>query len=117
MHIPPEIKPASWGAIGGAIALAIVGFSWGGWVTGSRAETNAKERADAAVVKVLAPICAERFMQQVNAKDRLVELNKASSWERGSFIEKGGWATLPGSATPSSGVARACADALGQPKA
>lgn len=36
---------------------------------------------------------------------------------RGSFIEKGGWATLPGSTTLSPGVARACADVLGRPKA
>ena len=37
MEIPKEtkaaVKPALWGAAAGAIALAIVGFNWGGWVT------------------------------------------------------------------------------------
>jgi hypothetical protein len=45
MKLPIETKPALWGAAGGAIALAIVGFSWGGWVTGKKAETSAAERA------------------------------------------------------------------------
>lgn len=33
-----HIQPVVMGAIGGAIALAIVGFGWAGWVTGGRAE-------------------------------------------------------------------------------
>jgi hypothetical protein len=28
MKIPAELKPAAWGAVGGAIALAIIGFTW-----------------------------------------------------------------------------------------
>ena len=47
-----------WGAVGGAIALAIVGFSYGGWVTGGTAQQMAQQRSDAAVVAALAPICA-----------------------------------------------------------
>ena len=31
------IKPALWGAVGGGIVLAIIGFAWAGWVTGSTA--------------------------------------------------------------------------------
>ncbi len=41
MNIPIETKPALWGAAGGAVVLAIVGFSWGGWVTSSTAEAGA----------------------------------------------------------------------------
>ena len=37
------VKPALWGAAAGAIALAIVGFNWGGWVTGGTAEFDRKE--------------------------------------------------------------------------
>jgi hypothetical protein len=40
MQIPAEVKPACWGAVGGAVALAIVGFMWGGWVTGGKAEAR-----------------------------------------------------------------------------
>jgi len=49
------VKPALWGAAAGAIALAIVGFNWGGWVTGGTAETLAKNSAATAVVAALAP--------------------------------------------------------------
>ena len=35
MKMRPEIKPALMGAVGGAIVLAIVGFNWGGWITGA----------------------------------------------------------------------------------
>jgi hypothetical protein len=110
MQVPPEVKPASWGAIGGAIAVAIIGFTWGGWVTGGTAETMAKERADAAVVKALTPICVDNFRETADAKAQQLELKNAPFWERASFVEKHGWATMPGSKSPHPGVARACAD-------
>ena len=34
MKSPKWLKPTLYEAAGGAIALAVVGFSWGGWVTG-----------------------------------------------------------------------------------
>ncbi len=58
MKFPVETKPALWGIAGGAIAMAIVGFTWGGWVTGGTAETAATQRANAAVVVALAPVFA-----------------------------------------------------------
>ena len=42
----------------------------------------------------------------------MVELKKVSSYQQGPFIEKGGWATLPGSDNANSAVARACAEML-----
>ena len=67
MQVPPEVKPACWGAAGGAIALAIIGFNWGGWVTGGTAELKASQRAELAVVTALAPICVDKFRQHANA--------------------------------------------------
>lgn len=64
MKIPVEIKPALWGAVDGAIILAIAGFSWGGWVSGGKAEADATQRANAAVVVALALVCVERFRGQ-----------------------------------------------------
>jgi hypothetical protein len=116
MQVPPEVKPACWGAVAGAIALAIAGFSWGGWVTGATAEANAKRRAELAVVTALAPVCVDKFRQQADAAANLAELQKVNSWQQGPFIEKGGWATPPGTSSPDSAVARACADLLGQAK-
>jgi hypothetical protein len=114
MRIPVELKPALWGAVGGAAALAIVGFSWGGWVTGGTAEAQAALRANTAVVTALAPICVERFRKEPNADANLVELRKVSSWQQGTYIQKGGWATMPGSTEGSSSVASACAEMLRQ---
>ena len=113
MKIHPGVKPAVWGAVAGAIALAVVGFSQLGWTLGSTAEKMATQRAETAVVAALAPICVERFQQQTDAAAKLVAFNKVSSWDRRSLIEKGGWATMPGSSTPNSAVASACADKLG----
>jgi alpha/beta superfamily hydrolase len=112
------VRPALWGAAGGAIALAIVGFGWGGWVTGGAAETLAKNQVATAVVTALTPICVEKFRQAADATANLAEMKKTSySWEQSKFVEKGGWATMPGSTEPNSAVARACAEWLGSGKA
>ena len=114
MKIPVETKPAIWGVAGGAIALAIVGFTWGGWVTGSKAEADATQRAKAAVIVALAPVCVEKFQHTTDVSTNLAALKKADSWSQGDFVEKGGWATVPGSGTPEqvSAVAKACAALL-----
>jgi alpha/beta superfamily hydrolase len=116
MTMRPEIKPALWGAVGGAVLLAIVGFSWGGWVTGASADQRAKKNADSAVVAILAPICVQQFRAQPDAATRLDELTKMStSSERAMFVEKSGWATMPGSDTPIIGVAASCVAILMAP--
>jgi hypothetical protein len=93
----------------------VLGFTIFGWTLAGTAERMAKERAQTAVVDVLAPICVERFQQQADAPAKLTEFNKASSWDRRSIIEEGGWATPPGTATPNSAVANACAERLARP--
>jgi hypothetical protein len=112
MNIRPEVKPAFWGAAGGALVLAIIGFAWGGWMTGAKAREMAEKNADTAVVSVLAPICAQQFRAQGDAAAKLEELTKLSGYEQGPFIEKGGWATMPGAEMAVSGVARGCASIL-----
>jgi hypothetical protein len=110
----PSLKPGIWGAVIGAAAISIIGFSNLGWTLGSTAERMAKERAQTAVVGVLTPICVEKFQQQADAAAKLIEFKKvSSSWDRRSIIEKGGWATAPGADAPNSAVATACAERLG----
>jgi alpha/beta superfamily hydrolase len=101
------------GAAAGAIALAIYGFSWGGWVTAGSAERAAKQRADSAVVSALIPVCVGKFQSSADVAVHVAALKKANSWEQGSYVEKGGWANMPGSTTVNSDLARACAEALG----
>jgi hypothetical protein len=112
MKMPPETKPALWGAAGGAIALAIIGFTLGGWVTGGTADQMAKKEADIAVVKVLAPICVDKFQQQADAAVNLAALKAANGYQQAAFIEKGGWATMAGADKPHAGTAKACAELL-----
>jgi hypothetical protein len=58
------VKPAVWGAIAGAIAAMIIGFVWGGWVTGGTSATNATAAAQTAVVQAFVPLCVAKAEQQ-----------------------------------------------------
>jgi hypothetical protein len=91
-------------------------FGWGGWTLGSTAKEIAGKSASSAVIAALAPICVDKFQRATGAEASLAELKKVSSWEQATFVEKGGWATLPGSDTANSSVARACAELLGSLK-
>ena len=93
MEAPTQLKPALWGAVGGAVALAVVGFTWGGWVTGGKADVLARQQVQAALVEVLAPMCVEKFNRAENAPARLVEFKKmTSSWDRERFVRENDWA-------------------------
>ena len=114
MKIHPGVKPALWGAVAGAAAISFIGFSQMGWTLGSTAERMASDRADSAIVSVLAPICVEKFQQQNDSATKLIEFKKTPSWDQRSLIEKAGWATMPGTEKSNSAVATACADKLGR---
>ena len=77
-----KIKIGLLGALGGAIVLAIIGFAWGGWVTGGTAQEMAEEMAENAVVARLAPICVELFNQDSEKDQKLKKLKEANSWNR-----------------------------------
>jgi hypothetical protein len=113
MQSPEWLQPALYGAVGGAIALAVVGFSWGGWVTGGKAEMIADQRARADVVAALTAICADQAKRDPLLAERVALLKTTASYGRGDLIMKNGWATMPGTAEPNRQVANACADKVG----
>jgi hypothetical protein len=115
MEFHPGTKPALWGAVAGAAAISVIGFSSMGWMLGGTAERMAADRAESAVVGVLTPICIEKFQQQADSVAKLIEFKKAASWDQRALIEKGGWATTPGSGKTDWAVASACAEKLGRP--
>jgi hypothetical protein len=115
MKVYPSLKPGIWGAVIGAAAISVVGFSSLGWTLGGTAERMAQERSQTAVVAVLAPMCVEKFQHQADAPTKLVEFNKVPSWDRRSIIEKGGWAATPGNDSSNSAVVTACAERLARP--
>jgi hypothetical protein len=42
----------------------------------------------------------------------LAELKLIDSWKQDTFVEKGGWATFPGTESPNRNVAEVCAKML-----
>ena len=103
------------GTAAGAVATIVIGFFWGGWTLGSTVEKQVKDAEQASIVRVLAPICVDKFQRSIDASANLQALNKADSWKRDEIIQKAGWATFPGS-EPDRKVAEACANLLSQVK-
>lgn len=114
MQIPPWLKPGIWGAVIGAVAIAIVGFSAGWVVTSGSAEQLAARQAEMAVIASLTPICVAQFksVAEPARHTHLAALQEESSWQRGDYIEEHGWATMPGAENPDDEVADACASQL-----
>ena len=113
MKLTPKIESTLWGAVGGAAVLAFVGFTFGGWVTGGKAKEMAQQQSDKAVTAALSPICVDKFRHAKDADANLGKLNAISySWEKGTYVSAGGWATMPGNSEPNSAVAQACAEVL-----
>jgi hypothetical protein len=113
MPISENVKPALWGAVGGAIAAIIVGFAWGGWVTGGTAEKMAVTRSSAAVVEALVPACVALSVSDPAGPAKLEQLAALkSSYERTDFVMKAGWATMPTAKEPNRKLAEACAELI-----
>jgi hypothetical protein len=107
-----RLKHTLQGSVIGAALAMVIGFSWLGWTLESTAKRMAQDQANAAVVAALTPICVERFMKQPDAAAKLVSFRQTDSWKRRELVESGGWATMPGSKSPDSSVANACAEEL-----
>jgi hypothetical protein len=103
-----RVKFGVWGLVFGAVIAMIIGFAWGGWITGG----TGRQRTEEAVLATRAAICVAQFIKDPNYKGKLKELKAVDSWDRSTFIEKGGWDKMPGEQTASSTVSRACADGL-----
>lgn len=114
MNIPEWTTPAAYGAVGGAIALAIVGFTWGGWVTAGTAQKLANSASIAAVTEAMTPYCLEMAKNDPQAATVLTELKTAKGYNGRLVIEKAGWATPMGADKPNSALATACQKALAE---
>jgi hypothetical protein len=107
-----SLKRLLQGAAVGVLATLVIGFGWGGWMLGSTAKTLADSTANSAVVAAIAPICVDQFQRSAAAANNLTELKKANVWEQATYVEKGGWAMMPGGKAVDSGVPQACAAIL-----
>lgn len=110
--IPVQTEPFLWGAGAGAAALAIVGFAWGGWVTGGTAEEMVTEARENGRAELVATICVDRFLDESTVTANFATLKDKSKWQRGDYIEDGGWTTPIGFEKPVEGAADLCATQL-----
>ena len=114
VKIPEWVKPAVLGGIVGAVVIAIIGFNANWVVTSGTAKVQAERQSQQAVMAALTPVCVAQFKNVVKEAQvtHLAALRKESSWQQGDYIEKQGWATMPGSKEPNDDVADACAVVL-----
>lgn len=108
MNVSEWIKPTIWGVVGGAIAAIVIGFSWGGWVTGGTAVQMETASAKAAVILAFTPLCVAKAEPQL---EKLVALKEESSWKHDDFVVEAGWVDNV-SEKYRADVARVCASTL-----
>ena len=99
-------------AAGGAVVLAIIGFAWGGWVTGNTAQQMAATTAENAVVDRLAPSCVEQYNQDPEKDQKFKNMMEMNAWERHSYVADQGWSTMVGEKDPTDKVSRKCAESI-----
>jgi hypothetical protein len=101
-----------WSCLITAVVVMIIGFNWGGWMTGGAAQSMSDKSSAEAVVDRLAPICVTKFLQDPAKAAKLEEIKAMNSYSRGDYIVKQGWATMSGEEKPDRKVAVECAKLL-----
>ena len=89
-----------WSCAACIVATVVIGFVWGGWVTGGTATKMAANAAIGANAEMAAADCVHRFESGPDATAQLSALKRAESYQRSDLIEKNGWATMPGTKVP-----------------
>ncbi len=102
-----------WSCVAVSILTIVVGFAWGGWVTTG----TAQEMTQQARRNLAATFCVQRFLADSDAASEYASFMKVGDWQRGEFIEKGGWAKMPPLDRPLAGIDDLCADKLAEVEA
>lgn len=124
-NVKPEYKPSYgerwnnmrptktivfWSVVATVVLTVIVGFNWGGWVTGG----TARKLTDDAITQRLSLICVGQFNQDPQKDQKVTELKDTRSFERDNYVQDQGWATMPGEANSDSKIADGCAKLIVQ---
>ena len=97
-----------WACAGSVILAVVVGFSWGGWVTGGTAREMADDSAAQARQELAAVVCVDRFMAAPDVGVQLAALKGMErSYQQSKFVEDGGWAIIVPASSPTDYKARA----------
>jgi hypothetical protein len=106
-----------WSCVASAVIAIVIGFSWGGWVTGGTSAERVKNAVQDARADLAAAICVGRFQHSPDAAAQYAALKDASFWKRDDVVEKNGWANLPGLKEPVEDSASRCAERILEGKA
>jgi hypothetical protein len=82
------------GAAAGFVLTVAIGFNWFGpgfgWVTGGTTEKIANNRAETALIAILAPICAEKFLAQSDVAAKTDVAAKKGRFRKSRLLEAKG---------------------------
>ena len=112
MNTPEWLTPGIYGAVIGAAFVGVVGFSWGGWVTGSTSNERAMAMSHDDVVAALVPVCLDLARTDPQRAEKLTKIRDTVTYQRRTALMHAGWATLPGTNGPDRDIAQACLAAL-----
>lgn len=112
MNTPEWLKPGLYGGMIGAVVVTVVGFSWGGWMTGGSANKMARTLAEIDVIAALTPVCVDLSRADPDRVAKLATINSAASYKQRDAVIAAGWATVPGTDTANRDLAQACMAAL-----
>jgi hypothetical protein len=111
--LQPSKTMLFWSCAGSVVVALVVGFTWGGWVTGGTAQDMAGAAGNTSRYELASVICVERFLAAPDAQAQLTELKAIdSSYRQRQFIEAGGWATMPSKDKAARQSADLCAKVL-----
>lgn len=112
MKTPEWVKPGVYGAVIGAAIFGIVGFGWGGWVTGGTAHDRAVAMSRDDVVAAMVPVCLDLSRADPDRAAALAGIREAQAYRRRDVLMATGWATMPGTDAPNRDLAQACLASL-----
>lgn len=94
--LQPSKTMLFWSCAGSVAVALLVGFTWGGWVTGGTAQKMAGAAGDTSRYELASVVCVERFLDAPDARAQLTALKAIdNSYRQRQFIEEGGWAVMP----------------------
>ena len=108
MNTPEWLKPGIYGAVIGAVFVGVVGFTWGGWVTGGTSDNRAMAMSRYDVVASMVPVCLDMARSDPARADKLATIRAASNYQKRDALMTAGWATMPGTDAPDRDIAQAC---------
>ena len=108
MNTPEWLKPGIYGALIGAVFVGVVGFTWGGWVTGSTSNDRALAMSRDNIVASMVPVCLDMARSDPARAEKLETIRATSTYQRRDAVMAAGWATVPGSDAPDRDIAQAC---------